>query len=88
MKNACKQCNILFLYRFLLHSTRFIPIYRNASELNLSRPVHFRKLYQNKNELKILFSHFFVVPQKGFMRAFKAFIKPLEAPQRSAKIKI
>ena len=30
-----------------------------------------------------LFSHFFVVPQ-----AFKAFIKPLEAPQRSKKIKI
>ena len=24
---------------------------------------------------------------KGFMKAFKAFIKPFEAPQRSAKIK-
>ena len=34
---------------------------------------------KNKN---FLFSHF-VVPQK----VFKAFIKPFEAPQRSAKIK-
>ena len=25
---------------------------------------------------------------KGFMKAFKAFIKPFEAPQRSVKIKI
>ena len=25
---------------------------------------------------------------KGFMKAFKAFIKPLEAPQRSVKIKL
>ena len=25
---------------------------------------------------------------KSFMKAFKAFIKPFEAPQRSAKIKI
>ena len=25
---------------------------------------------------------------KGFMRAFKAFIKPFEAPQKSVKMKI
>ena len=25
---------------------------------------------------------------KGFMKAFKTFLKPFEAPQRSAKIKI
>ena len=25
---------------------------------------------------------------KGFMKAFKAFIKPFEAPQRSVKIKV
>ena len=30
-----------------------------------SRPVHFRKLYWNKNQLKFFFSHFFVVLQKG-----------------------
>ena len=29
-----------------------------------------------------------MVPQKGFMKAYKAFIKPFEAPQRSVKIKI
>ena len=34
-----------------------------------------------KQKLKSLFSHFFVVPQK-------AFIKTLEAPQRSMKIEI
>ena len=32
---------------------------------------------------KKIFSHFFVVPQK----VFKAFIKPLEAPERIVKIK-
>ena len=35
---------------------------------------------------KKIFSHFFVVPQKVF-KAFKAFIKPLEAPERMVKIK-
>ena len=28
------------------------------------------------------------MPQKGFMKAFKVFIKSFEAPQRSVKIKI
>ena len=37
-----------------------------------------------KMKIKFLFSHFFAVPQK----AFKAFLKPFEAPQRSVKIKI
>ena len=41
-----------------------------------------------KSYIKFLFSHFLVVPQKGFMKAYKAFIKPFEAPQRSAKLKI
>ena len=39
-------------------------------------------------KLEFLFSHFFVVPEKVFMKVFMAFIKPFEAPQRSAKIKI
>ena len=34
-------------------------------------------------KIKLLFSHFFVVTQK----VFKVFIKPFDAPQRSAKIK-
>ena len=29
-----------------------------------------------------------MVPQKVFMKAFKAFIKPFETPQKSVKIKI
>ena len=41
-----------------------------------------------KINVNFLFSHFFVVPQKGFMKVFKAFIKPFEAPQRIAKIKL
>ena len=48
-----------------------------------------------ENQLKFLFLHFFVVPQKvscgvskGFMKALKTFIKPFGAPQRSVKIKI
>ena len=34
------------------------------------------------------FLHFLVEPQKGFTKAFNAFIKPFEAPQGSEKIKI
>ena len=45
---------------------------------NPSRP---KPLRREKINLKFLFLHFFVVPQK-------AFIKPFEAPQRSTKIKI
>ena len=30
--------------------------------INLFRPVHLRNVYLDKNELKFLFSHFFVVP--------------------------
>ena len=35
-------------------------------------------------EVKFLFSHFFIVPQKGFIRVF---IKPFEAQQKSVKWK-
>ena len=38
---------------------------------------------KRKNQIKFLFSHFFVVSQK----VLKSFIKPFEAPQRSVKIK-
>ena len=43
-----------------------------VSTLNPSRPSHFRKLYWSKNELKFLFSHFFVVPQKVLWRPYRA----------------
>ena len=42
---------------------------------------------KRKSYVKFLFSHFFVVPWKGFMKLLKAFIKLSEAPQRSVKIK-
>ena len=35
-----------------------------------SHPVHFRKLYWNKIQLKFLFSQFFVVLQKGLHKTF------------------
>ena len=51
--------------------------------------MHFKKLY-----LKIycffLFSHFFLVPQKGFIKTLKGFVKalkafaePFDTPQRN-----
>ena len=43
---------------------------------------------KNKNKkVKFLFSQFFVAT-KGFMKTFKAFIKPFEALQRSVKMEI
>ena len=33
-------------------------------------------------------SHFFVVPEKVFMKTFKAFLKRVEAPRRNVKIKV
>ena len=42
-----------------------------------------------EKKFKLIFiSTLFCGASKGFMRAFKAFIKPSEAPQRSVKIKI
>ena len=43
---------------------------------------------EKKLAFKFLFSHFFVLSQKGFMKTLKAFIKHFEAPQRNVKIKI
>ena len=40
---------------------------------------------KKKTKLNILFSHFFGLPQKEYM---KAFIKPFEAPQKSVKRRI
>ena len=53
------------------------------SYINSFRPVQFRKLFKKKKPHKVLLSHFFVVP-----KAFKAFIKAFEAPQKSVKINI
>ena len=40
-------------------------------------------------KIKVKFYFFLLFSySKGFMKAFKAFIKPFEAPQRSMKIKI
>ena len=45
--------------------------------INPSRPVHFRKLYWNKNWPNFLFSHFFVLPQKVLWRSFDAALTSL-----------
>ena len=55
------------------------------AKVNPSRP-DLRQ--REKFNLKFLFSHFFVVPQKVLWRPFKAFIKSFEVPQRSVKVKI
>ena len=54
--------------------------------LNPPQPVHFRKLYSNKTKLKFLIFLLLCGASKGFMKAFKAFIKPFETPQGSVKI--
>ena len=49
----------------------------------------FPRISESCIEIKInllLFAYFSVVPQKVFMKALKAFIKPIESPQRSVKI--
>ena len=60
----------------------------NHSVIVIFNPSHPNPGRREKISLKFLFSYFFVGPQKGFMKALKAFIKPFEAPQRSVKIKI
>ena len=40
-----------------------------------------------KKSTQVFIFTFLCGASKGFMKAFKAFIKPFEAPQRSAKIK-
>ena len=63
---------LLFLYSFA------ISVMGQCSSLNPSRTLHFRKI----NLITLCGD------SKGFIKAFKAFIKPFEAPQGDAKIKI
>ena len=71
---ACQQLNAFRYYVHELKCDLMNPF------VNLSRPDPGRG---EKNNLRFLFSRFFVVPQK-----VKAFIKSFEVPQRSVKIKI
>ena len=43
---------------------------------------------REKFDLKIFIFTLLCGASKGFLKAFKAFIKPFEAPQKSVKIKI
>ena len=52
------------------------------------RPVSGQKERHNLIFFFFFFSHLYVVPQKVFMKALKAFLKPFEVPKRSVKIKI
>ena len=52
--------------------------------LNLSVPITDKE----KKLSKIFVFKFLFGASKGFMKAFKAFIKPFEAPERSVKIKL
>ena len=55
--------------------------------LTLKDPFISERCIEIKIELNFYF-YIFSGASKGFMKAFKAFIKPFEAPQRSVKIKI
>ena len=54
--------------------------------MNLTLPVPIPD--EEKKVTEIFFLAFLCGASKDFMKAFKAFIKPVEAPQRSVKIKI
>ena len=56
----------------------------NHSLINPLRPNPGRREKINLN----FYFHTSLGASEGFMKAFKAFIKPFEAPQRSVKIKI
>ena len=47
----------------VIFSCFFLVIFYFLFSRNPSRPVHFRKLYEN-NKLKFLFLYFFLMPQK------------------------
>ena len=57
-----------------------------TNALNLTLPVPIPD-EEKKIKLIFYFSHFFVVAQKGFMKALKAYIKPFEAPQKKCENK-
>ena len=64
------------------------PFFANLILFDPFHPMHLRKVYQNKNYLKFLLSHF-ALPQKvGFMKEGQVFIKSCEAPRRVTEIKI
>ena len=67
-----------------LHKERSFPLSISSVNVTIST-------VSNGNQLKFLFSHFFVVPQKVLwsnIYILHSFIKPSEVPQRSVKIKI
>ena len=69
----------------VIFSCFFLVIFYFLFSRNPSRPVHFRKLYEN-NKLKIFILMLLFDASEVFMKVFKAFIKHFEAPQRSVKI--
>ena len=67
-----------------LHKERSFPLSISSVNVTIST-------VSSGNQLKFLFSHFFVVPQKVLwsnIYILHSFVKPFEVPQRSVKIKI
>ena len=60
---------------------------KNVIALTLKDPFISESCIEIKIELNFIFT-LLCGASKGFMKAFKAFIKPFEAPQRNVKIKI
>ena len=57
-----------FQIRLLNVLIRICLFQKSAANFNPSRPVHFWKSYWNKNQVKFLFSHSFVVSQRVLWR--------------------
>ena len=77
-------CKLFFSQRdciFLYHYSAKVSFEKKKKNLNPSCPVHLRNLHC------IFISTLLCGASNGFIKAFKAFIKPFEAPQRSMKIK-
>ena len=79
------ECLQAFLFTEGLHISLSLLckslIWKKKQNLNPSCPVHLRNLHC------IFISTLLCGASTGFIKAFKAFIKPFEAPQRSMKIK-
>ena len=72
----------------MIYSTQLVSI---AQTIKTFLALHVLCISENCIEIKIkvnFYFHTFLGFPKGFMKAFKTFIKPFDAPQRSVKTKI
>ena len=81
----------LLVYNFFLFQDLYYGFQKQANSfnfLNPSRLVYFLKVVLEKKLSEIFIFSLLSGVSKGFMKVFKAFLKPFEARQRSVKIKM